>query len=103
MAAPCHPHSSAISELMKRAKSVISRPSFQPPTAFSGERDQPGSIAAVAPLGRCVPATRARPSGRSTGGPPGHGRPPWSPSQAGLTDRRPKRDATAHRYCETLR
>ena len=66
MAAPCHSHSSAISELMKRAKSVISRPSFQPPTAFSGERDQPGLIAAVAPLGRCVPATRARPSGRST-------------------------------------
>ena len=64
MAAPCPPHSSAISELIKRAKSVT-RPSFQPLTAFSGERDRPGLIAAVAPLARCVPTTRARPSGRS--------------------------------------
>jgi hypothetical protein len=39
------------------SKSVISRPSFQPPTAFDGERDQPGLIAAAAPLGRCVPPT----------------------------------------------
>ena len=45
MAAPCLPHRSAISELMKRAKSVISRPSLQPLTAFSGERDRPGLIA----------------------------------------------------------
>jgi hypothetical protein len=65
VAAPCLPHSSAISELMKRAKSVISRPSFRPLTAFTGERDRPGLIAAVAPVGRCVPATRASPSGLS--------------------------------------
>jgi hypothetical protein len=65
VAAPCLPHNSAISELMMRAKSVISRPSFQPLTWSSGERDGPGLIGAVAPLGRCLPATRARPSGPS--------------------------------------
>ena len=50
VAAPCLPHSSAILELMKRAKSVISRPSFHRLTAFSGERDRPALIAAVAQL-----------------------------------------------------
>ena len=35
-----------------------------------------------------------------TGGPPGHGPPPSSPSQAVLTDRRPERDATAHGNCK---
>ena len=65
VAAPCLPHSSPISELMKRAKSVICRPSFHPLTAFSGERERRGLIAAAAPLARGVPATRARPSERS--------------------------------------
>jgi hypothetical protein len=35
---PLPPHSSAISKLIKRAQSVT-RPSFQPQTAFSGEPD----------------------------------------------------------------
>ena len=39
----------------------------EPPAADSvqWQRDRSGLIAAVAPLGRCVPATRAHPSGRS--------------------------------------
>ena len=37
-----------------------------------------------------------------TGGSPGHDPPPWTPSQAVLTDRRPEPDATAHRHRKTL-
>jgi len=74
---------------------VISRPSFQPPTAFDGERDQPGLIAAAAPLGRCVPPTWTRPSGRAPADRQVTADLPWSPSQPVPTDRRPKRDTTA--------
>ena len=38
-----------------------------------------------------------------TGGPADHGPSPWSRWHAGLTDRRPKRDATADRSCNGLR
>jgi hypothetical protein len=64
VAAPRLRHDSAISELMKRAKSVISRLSFQSLRALSGKRDRPELIAAVAP-GRCVRAMRSRASERS--------------------------------------
>ena len=92
------PAQRAISELMKRATSVISRLSFHPLTASSGERDRPGLIAAIAQLGRRVPATRARPSERSPADRQVTAQPPWSRSRAVLTDHRPERDATAHRY-----
>jgi hypothetical protein len=46
---------------------------------------------------------RARPICALTGGPADHGASPWSPSAAGLTDRRPKRDAIAPQVPQTLR
>ena len=82
------PAQRAISEPTKRATSVISRLSFHPLTASSGERDRPGLIAAIAQLGRRVPATRARPSdahrrtARSRPNRHGRGREPCSPITA---------------------
>ena len=43
-------YSSATSELMKGAKSLIGSSSFQPLTAWSGERDRPGWIVVLVPL-----------------------------------------------------
>ena len=77
---PLPPHSSAISELMKRAKSVISRPSFELLTVVGGERDQPGLIAAGARIRAASPSIWAL-----TGEPADHGPSPWSRWHAGLT------------------
>ena len=93
---PCLPHSSAISELMKRAKSLISRSGFQPLTVQWRSRpiriDRGCSAVRAMRLGYASRSFRAL-----TGGSPGHDPAPWSPSQAVLTDRR--RNQTPLRRC----